>query len=157
MTGLANRRYFEEILAREWLTAQRNDLSLTVIMLDVDYFKAFNDRYGHQVGDQGLREVALVLKQHARRGNDIAARYGGEEFIIILQDSDQASGAAIAERIRYSLEALDIAHEGSPIKKVTASFGVAAGKPSEGFNSAFELVKKQMTPSTKPSRRVETV
>ena len=142
LTGLANRRYFEEILAREWLTAKRNDLSLTVIMLDVDYFKAFNDHYGHPVGDQCLREVALVLKQHARRGNDMAARYGGEEFIIILQDSDQASGVAIAERIRYGLEALDIAHAGSPIKKVTASLGVAAGNPTQGFSSAFELIKK---------------
>lgn len=83
-----------------------------------------------------------MLKQHARRGNDIAARYGGEEFIIILQDSDQASGVAIAERIRYGLEALDIAHAGSPIKKVTASLGVAAGNPTQGFSSAFELIKK---------------
>nr|WP_290823403.1 diguanylate cyclase [Halomonas sp.] len=142
LTGLANRRYFEEILGREWLTAQRNDLSLTVIMLDIDYFKAFNDRYGHPAGDQCLREVARELKQHARRGNDMAARYGGEEFIVILQDSDQKAGVAIAERIRCGLEALDIAHEDAPIKKVTASFGVAAGKPAEGFNSAFELIKQ---------------
>ncbi|XGA79710.1 diguanylate cyclase [Halomonas sp. CH40] len=142
LTSLANRRYFEEILAREWLTAQRNDLSLTVIMLDIDYFKAFNDRYGHPVGDQCLREVALVLKQHARRGNDMAARYGGEEFIIILQDSDQQAGAVIAERLRYSLEALDIAHVDSPLKRVTASLGVAAGKPGEDVGSTFELIKQ---------------
>ncbi|NYS60109.1 GGDEF domain-containing protein [Vreelandella salicampi] len=142
LTGLANRRYFEEILDREWSTALRNGLSLTVIMLDIDFFKAFNDRYGHQAGDQCLQDVAHSLEQQVRRGNDLVARYGGEEFIVVLQDTSRDPAMGIADSLCRAISDLDILHEDSPWQRVTTSVGVAVREPASEVNSALELVKK---------------
>ncbi|GGY77171.1 GGDEF domain-containing protein [Marinobacter zhanjiangensis] len=142
LTGLANRRYFEEILDREWSTALRNGLSLAVVMLDIDYFKSFNDRYGHQAGDQCLRDVARSLQKHLRRGDDLAARYGGEEFIVVLQDTSHDKAMTIAESLCFAISDLDILHEDSPWHRVTTSVGVAVREPGSEIDSGFELVKK---------------
>lgn len=142
LTGLANRRYFEEILAREWSRALRNGLSLAIVMLDIDYFKAFNDRYGHPAGDQCLRDVAFSLEQHLRRGDDLAARYGGEEFIVILQDAGQERAMAMAESLRAGISQLDIPHEDSPLQTVTTSVGVAVREPGSDIESEYALIKK---------------
>jgi diguanylate cyclase (GGDEF)-like protein len=141
LTGLANRRYFEEILERQWSTALRNGLCLTVIMIDIDYFKAFNDRYGHPAGDQCLRDVARSLEQHLRRGDDLAARYGGEEFVVILLDAGPDQAIAIAENLCRAIADLDIRHEDSPWQRVTVSVGAAVRKPDNDIDSASTLIK----------------
>ncbi|WP_404376091.1 diguanylate cyclase [Vreelandella aquamarina] len=142
LTGVINRRYFEEVLAREWSTALRNGLSMTVIMLDIDYFKAFNDYYGHQAGDHCLQSVARSLQQRLRRGNDLVARYGGEEFIITLQDTNREQAMAMGESLRRGIADLDIPHEDSPLHVVTVSIGVAVREPDSDIKSTFELIKK---------------
>lgn len=141
LTELANRRYFEEIFKREWSTALRNGLNLTIIMLDIDYFKAFNDRYGHQAGDQCLQSVARSIEQNLRRGGDLVARYGGEEFIVILQDTDYDHAMGMAEILCQAVSDLDIPHEDSPWQRVTTSVGVAVREPDSEIDSAFQLVK----------------
>ncbi len=129
MTGLGNRRVFEAALDREWWRAVRHDLPLALLMLDVDLFKAFNDYYGHQAGDQVLKRIASCTARSLRCSGDLAARYGGEEFVILLPDTDNAGALAVADRIREEIEGLDIQHRGSPRSRVTASVGAAAVRP----------------------------
>ena len=125
LTGLANRRRFDEALADEHARARRSGQSLALIMLDVDHFKKYNDHYGHQAGDACLQSVANVLKAQARRAGDLAVRYGGEEFSIILAGTDTAVAQTIAETVRQAIEALGIPHEQSAFGKVTVSIGLA--------------------------------
>jgi diguanylate cyclase (GGDEF)-like protein len=132
LTGLPNRRAFRETLDREWRQAIRSGSSLSLIFIDADYFKSFNDRYGHGRGDEVLRAIAGTLYSSIRRPRDIAARYGGEEFAIILPETNLAGALAIADNIRRTIAALSIVHEGSPYHVVTASLGVASGQPSRG-------------------------
>ncbi len=126
LTGLANRRRFDEMLAQEHARHARSGASLTLIMLDIDHFKLFNDTYGHVRGDDCLRAVAEVLKTSLHRATDLAARYGGEEFACVLPDSDSEAGSlAVAERIRQGVANLSIPHGGSPTADhVTLSLGV---------------------------------
>jgi diguanylate cyclase (GGDEF)-like protein/hemerythrin-like metal-binding protein len=126
LTGLANRRRIDEVLSKEWPRAKRNASPLSLVMLDVDLFKTFNDRYGHQRGDDCLKSVARILQAGAQRGGDLAARYGGEEFLLILPDTDAAAARRLTETVRHAIEALDMRHEPSPFGKVTISAGVAA-------------------------------
>lgn len=112
LTGLANRRSFDTAIAREWNRARREKSNIALLMIDIDFFKSFNDHYHHLEGDKALTQVAKVLQQFARRPGDIAARYGGEEFALILSNSDSDYVAQIAEDIRYQIEQLDIKHEG---------------------------------------------
>jgi len=125
MTSLANRRNFNETMLREWAYASRNNKPLSLIMLDVDSFKKYNDRYGHLAGDECLKRVAEVIKTNARRTGDLAARYGGEEFILLLPEANEEYAKEVAEHIRKSTEELGIEHELSEFKKVTVSIGVA--------------------------------
>lgn len=126
LTGLANRRFFDEMLSVEFLRLKRSGLPLSLIMLDVDRFKNFNDSYGHLAGDDCLRKIATTIKTIAGRSTDIAARFGGEEFIIVLTETDQNGAATLAERLRQAVEALAIPHSGSDIADyVTVSLGVA--------------------------------
>ena len=125
LTGLANRRRLNEVLASEWARASRTGAPLTLVMFDVDLFKKYNDRYGHQAGDECLKRVALVLRANAQRAGDLAARYGGEEFSLILSNTDAAAAQRLAEAARAAIESLDLPHEHSPEGRVTASAGVA--------------------------------
>ncbi|MBB5693166.1 diguanylate cyclase [Muricoccus pecuniae] len=129
LTGLANRRRFDEVLNREWRRAAREESCLAVLLLDVDHFKAFNDLYGHLSGDDALREVARAIGETIRRPGDLAARYGGEEFAAVLPRTDAAGAREVAERIRGAIAALGIGHEGNAAGHITASIGVAAVQP----------------------------
>lgn len=126
LTGIANRRRFDQILAREHARHARAGTRLGLIMLDIDHFKAFNDTYGHVAGDDCLRAVAQVLEQGLQRGTDLVARYGGEEFMAILGDVPSADAAFdLAERLRERVAALCIAHASSPTAALlTISLGV---------------------------------
>ena len=134
LTGLANRRYFDETLQREWHRGHRQQSPVAVILVDIDHFKAYNDSQGHLRGDDCLRFVADVLRTAARRSTDLVARYGGEEFVILLPGIDVTTAADIAEGLRTKVEARAEPHPatgaGSP-GVITASFGVAAEVPRD--------------------------
>ena len=132
LTGIANRRRFDEVLVSELSRAARSRQPLALMMLDVDFFKNYNDHYGHQDGDTCLRKVARLLHSHARRASDLVARYGGEEFVMLAADTDADSALGLAEAIRQSLEALGLPHVKSPLGCVTTSIGVVALVPDEG-------------------------
>ncbi len=128
LTGLFNRRAFEERLEEEWRRALRTGSAFGLLTLDVDFFKQFNDHFGHGAGDACLREVAELLRQD-RRATDFAARTGGEEFALLLPETELAGALVVAEGIRARLEAAGIVHPNSPHGVVTASIGVAAFRP----------------------------
>lgn len=133
LTGIANRRRFDEYLEQEWLRAARDGKRLGLILIDIDHFKAYNDNYGHQGGDACLRRVARTLDGELKRAADVAARYGGEEFVIVLPDTDPQGAAMIAEKLRSAVEALQIEHTHSQTADhVTISLGVASTMPREG-------------------------
>jgi diguanylate cyclase (GGDEF)-like protein len=125
LTGLANRRSIDDTLNKEWASASRHDRPLALIMLDVDYFKKYNDLYGHQSGDECLKGISRVLQETAQRANDLAARYGGEEFFLILPDTDRNTAQLIGENVCASIAALKIPHEKSTFKVVTVSAGIS--------------------------------
>lgn len=128
LTGLPNRRSFDELLKTEVRRASREDETLSLLMVDVDCFKAFNDTYGHQSGDDCLRAVAQAMAGALHRAGDTVARYGGEEFAVVLPKTDTAAALQIAERLRIAIEDLGIRHEGSRASEVvTASLGAATG------------------------------
>lgn len=140
LTGIANRRRFDQIFEREWNRAARSGQPLALILCDIDYFKEYNDRYGHQAGDACLRQLAQLLESGLRRGGDLAARYGGEEFAILLPDTTLAHAVGIAETLRESLRKIAIPHAGSRIgASLSASFGVAAVLPDRGRGTASLL------------------
>lgn len=126
LTGLANRRAFDEALEREWRRAGRDRQALSLVLLDLDCFKSFNDLYGHPEGDAALRRAALAVKAALKRPGDFVARYGGEELAIILPGAGAAGSARVAEMIREAVEGLLTPHAGSPWGRVTASLGVAS-------------------------------
>jgi len=140
LTGIANRRRLDEFLAQEWLRGRRQQSPLSVCLMDIDFFKRFNDRYGHVAGDDCLRRVALALASVTRRPADLVARYGGEEFVCVLPDTDAAGAARVADRCRAAVAALAIPHvESNAAKHVTVSGGVAAETPSEESSPAHLL------------------
>jgi diguanylate cyclase (GGDEF)-like protein len=125
LTGLANRRHFDDVLRAECARATRSSQPLAVIMLDVDYFKRYNDCYGHQAGDACLVRVAQALAGGMRRASDLAARYGGEEFAIILPNTDAAAARQLGEALCGAIAGLHIAHECADAGQVTISAGIA--------------------------------
>ncbi len=135
LTGVFNRRYFDQQLGMEVARAVRNQSPLSLIMLDVDFFKRFNDHYGHQAGDDCLRQIAAALKTGLRRPADLVARYGGEEFACILPDTDFSDAMGIAHELEQQVRGLAIAHSDSGTASVvTISLGVAgryAGTPGD--------------------------
>jgi diguanylate cyclase (GGDEF)-like protein/PAS domain S-box-containing protein len=137
LTGLFNRRYMEETLERELLRVMRKQLSLGIIMLDVDDFKRFNDTYGHAAGDAVLRGLGVLLLEHVR-GDDIPCRYGGDEFIIVLPDASRKVARERAELIREKAQQFQIEFEGLTLLAVTISFGVAVF-PEDGSTSEAVL------------------
>jgi diguanylate cyclase (GGDEF)-like protein len=131
LTGTKNRRVFGEHLARTWHQAARERRRLAILLVDVDHFKAYNDRYGHLAGDEALRRVASALQAFVRRPLDLLARYGGEEFAVILYDAAARDAQDIAAGMRRAVMALAIEHRGSPTAEaVTISIGVAAIEPT---------------------------
>ena len=133
LTGLANRREFDEALDVEWNRCLRQRIPLSLIMADVDHFKNYNDSFGHKAGDLCLRHIADAMKHHARRAGDLAVRYGGEEFVLLLPNLDAVSAFNLAEAIRNSMEDAARRENGrQPDEKITISFGVATMVPEEG-------------------------
>lgn len=131
LTGVANRRRFDEALPIEWRRCQRKGVPLALLMIDIDHFKRYNDHYGHQVGDACLQQVAATLKAGLQRGHDLVARYGGEEFVCLLSECDLAPGLHKAQALLAAVAALGIAHADSPTTdRVTLSIGIAVLYPS---------------------------
>lgn len=140
LTGIANRRRFDEMLNAEWSRAWRGRQPLTVAMLDVDMFKQYNDHYGHQAGDEVLRNVAQALAAQVRRSSDFVARYGGEEFAVISQSADAEHARTMAGMMCAAVEALRIPHALSQYGVVTLSVGMAVAVP-DGDSDAAGLLK----------------
>lgn len=131
LTGLANRHTFDDVLQREWFRALRSQSPLSLIICDVDYFKRYNDTYGHPQGDVCLRSVAKAIKSSVKRSADLAARYGGEEFVVILPNTDQHKAESLAEMIRKNVQDLQLEHKASDVAEhVTLSLGVTTLIPT---------------------------
>ncbi len=132
LTGLYNRRYFDEMLIKELKRSMRTETSLSLILCDIDYFKMYNDHYGHQAGDDCLVKVAQALQKECQRPGDVAARYGGEEFVFILPETGLQGAGIVAESIVASVKALSIPHQESSVSdSVTLSCGVASVQPKK--------------------------
>jgi diguanylate cyclase (GGDEF)-like protein len=133
LTGLRNRRSFDEYL--RWSLGHRAEAGVAFLLLDIDFFKQYNDRYGHAAGDACLRRIANCLRDSLWRSIDLVARYGGEEFVVLLPDTTAIGGLEVAERIRQRVEALAIEHAGSKVGRfITVSVGVAHAPASNGID-----------------------
>jgi diguanylate cyclase (GGDEF)-like protein len=130
LTGVANRRSLDERLQSEWLRAVRAASPLSALLLDIDFFKLFNDRYGHAAGDGCLRQVASILSGHTRKAGDLLARYGGEEFAVLLPSTPHAGALALAEQLRRSVDEANMEHAASSLGHVTVSIGASTVIPS---------------------------
>lgn len=142
LTGLANRRFFDEGLQREFEAAKQTGGPLSVLLIDVDRFKAYNDSYGHLAGDGCLQSVAGAIAAASRRSGDITARFGGEEFAVLLPDTDTDTAIAIADKIRTSIRELDLPHEGSEYGIVTVSVGATVFTRDSRVGNPAELVAR---------------
>ncbi len=142
LTGLANRRHFDEVLRAEWLRLRREKQHLSLLLTDVDFFKRYNDTYGHQPGDLCLSSVAQAIRRRVKRPGDVAARYGGEEFAVILPNTHPDGARYVAELIRGEVERLDLPHAASSVADhVTISIGVASLVPEDAC-SPDELIRR---------------
>jgi diguanylate cyclase (GGDEF)-like protein len=131
LTQVSNRRYFDEYLLRQQKLSQRSGSSFALLMFDIDFFKYYNDHYGHLAGDDCLRLVAKVLKQSVERPGDFVARFGGEEFAVVLPETDIAGATLVATKLLANVRELGIKHKGSPFGVVTGSIGIAASDGSK--------------------------
>ncbi|MBD8599932.1 sensor domain-containing diguanylate cyclase [Pseudomonas sp. CFBP 8772] len=158
LTHLPNRRCLDATLHREWGRAVRNNSFISIILLDIDWFKQFNDRYGHLQGDDCLSEVAGIIGACINRPGDLAARYGGEEFVILLPDTHLEGALIIADKVRLAIENARIAHATSPLGNVTISSGVVAvnAPGKDGYKAALEEADRLLyRAKTKGRNRVE--
>lgn len=147
LTSCANRRVLDECLAAEWSRALRAGGPLSIMMIDVDHFKKFNDAYGHPSGDKALNAVAQALRRSAGRPGDLVARYGGEEFAVILPDTDQAGASVVAAAVHDELAKLDIEHRTSDLGRLSVSIGIASfDDKSIGWEHAAALMQSEGTP-----------
>jgi diguanylate cyclase (GGDEF)-like protein len=138
LTGIPNRRRFDELFANEWKRAMRSKRPLSLVMIDIDYFKSFNDHYGHLAGDDCLKRVALAMKGILKRPTDLLARYGGEEFAAILPMTEGDGAKAIAEAMRIGVMEMAISHGfSSAASQVTVSMGIATLVPRRGMTAAM--------------------
>ncbi len=143
LSGIWNRRFFDEILEVEWKRSCRGGKPLSLLLLDIDFFKKYNDTYGHQAGDECIRKVAGVLKETARRAGDFPARYGGEEFAVILPETDSEKAMVVAENIRTRVQDLQIAHGASEVSDfVSVSIGIASKIPGKDEASAQKFLEE---------------
>lgn len=155
LTGVANRRKFDEDISADWRQCFREQKPLSLIMVDVDFFKRYNDRYGHQAGDGCLKSVAQVLFETVRRPYDLVARYGGEEFACVLPNTGLSGAVEIAENMQERVRALGIEHSASDVDRVvTISLGVATLTPSGDleFQALIEAADKQLYEAKKAGR-----
>lgn len=142
LTGLFNRRYFDEMLGREWRRSLRHTLPLSAMMVDIDHFKRYNDHYGHPEGDRCLKAVAAMLRAQVCRAGDHLARYGGEEFVLILPETPLAGALVMAERLRNAIVDARWEHAGSPFGHITVSIGAATIMSLDSTGSdAIELIR----------------
>ena len=140
LTGLANRRHLDSVLEREWRRCQRERVPLSLVLIDIDYFKKYNDAYGHPAGDACLQRVAGALQSKVRRPADLVARYGGEEFAIVLPNTHAAGAATVAEALRAAVAELQLEHRASDVAShVTLSLGIASGVP-DAAGSVAKLI-----------------
>ena len=147
LTGLANRRRFDEVAPHEWQRAMRKREPLAIAMIDVDFFKIYNDKYGHQAGDQALTVIADTLAKGLRDGSDFIARYGGEEFVILLPGQNAKGAYEVLERLREDIEALAIPHLGSDINAVitiSAGFASFVPRPNVSLDNLIELADQSL-------------
>jgi diguanylate cyclase (GGDEF)-like protein len=143
LTGLANRRQFDQTFEAEFNRAVRHGSSIALVMMDVDFFKQYNDLYGHAAGDNCLREICKVIGNPIpRRAGDLAARYGGEELVLVLPETYLGGAVAVAESIRRAIIAMEIQHAGNPLGIVTISAGVSAMIPEQGIDQPVDLIQK---------------
>ena len=159
LTGIPNRRRFDEYIDQEWRRAQRNKYPLSLLMIDIDHFKKYNDKYGHQKGDECLRLVAQEIKQHPRRPSDMVARYGGEEFSIILPDTPLEAALTLADRIRSGVSGLNLEHLDSDLfGHITISIGVATRVPEDDHTmlSLIETADKNLYTAKRGGRNSVT-
>jgi len=141
LTGVANRRRFDEFLAKEWKRAMREKTSIALILIDIDYFKAFNDNYGHQQGDETLKSVVNALNSGINRPADLLARYGGEEFVVVLPETNMMGAMILANSLRQRVSSLEIPHEYSDTSDyVTVSLGVSCCEGGQVFKSSTKLI-----------------
>jgi len=140
LTGIANRRSFDEILQKEWSRAMRAQKSIGLVMLDIDFFKLYNDHYGHQGGDDCLKKVATGLEAAIHRETDFLARYGGEEFSAVLPDTDLKGSVKVAEEMRLAVKDLALKHAASKVTDIVSiSIGVSAVIPLQGMNQEIVI------------------
>ncbi len=139
LTGLANRRYLNEMMAVEWNRMLRQKQPLTIIMIDIDFFKRYNDFLGHLAGDKCLHQVAQLISEEAKRGGELAARYGGEEFVLLFPDMDADSAKQQVERLIARVNTAAIPHPDSPLKIVTVSAGVSVYVPQPNMTVDVQL------------------
>jgi diguanylate cyclase (GGDEF)-like protein len=152
LTGLSNRRRFDQFLDQEWRRGQRSRSPLSLILMDVDYFKAYNDALGHLEGDDCLRQMAMSLEGCIHRAGDLVARHGGDEFACVLADTDAVGAAGVAENIQASIAALALAHPHSPASSLmtlslgvvtrVAEYGEEPGSLIEGAERALSTAKE---------------
>jgi diguanylate cyclase (GGDEF)-like protein len=135
LTGIPNRRYFNLLLRQEWGRAARERFPLSLLMIDIDNFKAFNDLYGHPAGDACLTRVARTLYSLTRRPGDAVMRFGGEEFVVLLANTDLSGAYTVADSLRAAIEAMHLQHVGSPYECVTVSLGAASVLPDPAKDS----------------------
>lgn len=142
LTGISNRRKFNEVLEKEWKRCERNQLALTLLMIDIDCFKPFNDRYGHLEGDDCLRKVAQTIESLLRRPGDFVARYGGEEFSIVLPGIDPAGAENLARKILDKVKALKIPNQDSDVSDhLTVSLGGVSMVPTRSLPATWFINK----------------
>lgn len=143
LTGIANRRSFDERFAEEWARAMRNRVPISLIMFDVDLFKLYNDKYGHLEGDECLKKIAITAQKIACRPADTVARYGGEEFVVLLPDTDSSGARVLAEKMRVEVEALHIPNPDSSVSPyITISLGVVTAVPEADAAPDSDLLIK---------------
>lgn len=158
LTHLPNRRCFDAALHREWGRASRNHSTIAIILLDIDWFKQYNDNYGHLQGDDCLKQVAGLIANSVKRAGDVAARYGGEEFVMLLPETDLAGALSVAEKVKSSIADNCMEHSASPLGKLTISSGVVVidAPEKEGYTAALEEADRLLYfAKTKGRNRVE--
>lgn len=156
LTGLFNRGHWEEMLRQEYARHRRYERNAALVMFDIDHFKAINDTFGHQAGDAVIQQTADLIQQSARDA-DIAGRYGGEEFVVLLPDTDSEGALIFAERLRQSIEAHDVVHEGEHIR-FTISLGIAdLSQPTSGYAQLIERADQALYASKSAGRNQSTL